>query len=101
MAAAVARKQAGLTSRSPAHCSSSRARDVKAHFCPVCFTAAIVANAPAIVAAAGGLAAAKVAMDSKDGKVQRCEKEQAARKASRPAVAHKDLPPITLSYEEF
>jgi hypothetical protein len=100
MAASLARKPAGLHTRSSTH-SSSSTRDVKAHFCPVCFTAAIVANAPAIAAAAGGLAAAKVAMGSKDAKPQRCVKEQAAGKATRPALPKKELPPTTLSYEEF
>uniref|UniRef100_A0A383WC33 Uncharacterized protein n=1 Tax=Tetradesmus obliquus TaxID=3088 RepID=A0A383WC33_TETOB len=99
MAAVLARKQAGLT-RSTTH-SSSGTRDVKAHFCPMCLTAAIVANAPAIAAAAGGLAAAKVAMDGKGPKAQQCVKEQAASKASHPVVAKKELPPITLSYEEW
>jgi hypothetical protein len=99
MAAALAGKQAGLA-RSTTH-SSSGTRDVKAHFCPVCFTAAIVANAPAIAAAAGGLAAAKVAMDSKGTQGQRCVKEQAASKASQPVVTKKELPPVTLSYEEW
>ncbi|WIA28795.1 hypothetical protein OEZ86_011325 [Tetradesmus obliquus] len=99
MAAVLARKQAGLT-RSTTH-SSSGTRDVKAHFCPMCLTAAIVANAPAIAAAAGGLAAAKVAMDGKGPKAQQCVKEQAASKSSHPVVAKKELPPITLSYEEW
>jgi hypothetical protein len=102
MAASLVRKPAGLNTRSSTH-SSSSTRDVKAHFCPVCFTAAIVANAPVIAAAAGGLAAAKVAMDGKDAKSQsqRCVKEQAAGKAVRPVLPKKELPPITLSYEEF
>jgi hypothetical protein len=99
MASLVARKQAGLP-KSTTH-SGSSTRDVRARFCPVCFTAALVANAPAIAAAAGGLAAAKVALDSKDSKGQRCVKEQAASQTSRPAVSKKELPPITLSYDEY
>jgi hypothetical protein len=67
----------------------------------VCFTAAIVANAPAMAAAAGGLAAAKAVMNSKDPKAQRCVKEQAAGKALHPVVFKQELPPVTLSYEEF
>lgn len=73
----------------------------------MCITAAIVANAPGIAAAVGGFAAAKVALDKRDkrtaGKAGFEGSRQAAadKPVSRMLVDRKELPPITVSYEEY
>lgn len=73
----------------------------------MCITAAIVANAPGIAAAVGGMAAAKVAIDKRDkrrvNKPSFWESQSAAsdRPVARVVVERKELPPITVSYDEF
>lgn len=75
--------------------------------CPMCITAAIVANAPGIAAAVGGLAAAKVAIDKRDqrrvDKTIRSHPQSAAgdRPVSRLVVERKEISPITVSYDDI
>lgn len=71
--------------------------------CPVCIAAAITANAPAIAAAAGGFAAARMALggNQEQRKAVKCQRLAAAEESTpssaplaRPVVGRRDLPPI-------
>jgi len=75
--------------------------------CPMCITAAVIANAPGIAAAVGGFAAAKVALDQggKRSPVMPDKRPVLEDKpVIRPVIARKELPkPIVsnMSYEEW
>eukprot|EP00775_Hariotina_reticulata_P012208 gene12208-12345_t len=77
--------------------------------CPMCVTAAIVANAPGIMAAVGGIAAAKVAVTQrthhKNPKACLPDTRPIATDTpvARVVVARKELPSITIthSFEEY
>jgi hypothetical protein len=77
--------------------------------CPMCVTAAIVANAPGLMAAVGGIAAAKVAVSQqahhKNPKAHLPDTRPVATDTpvARVVVARKELPPITIthSFEEY
>lgn len=71
----------------------------------MCITAAIVANAPGIAAAVGGIAAAKVALDKRDKRPVRPFIDTRATvedtPISRIVVDRVELPSVTVSCEEY
>lgn len=75
--------------------------------CPMCITAAVIANAPGIAAAVGGFAAAKVALDQngKRGPVMPDTRPMVQdNPVARPVIARKEVPKpfmSTMSYEEW
>lgn len=71
--------------------------------CPMCVTAAVIANAPGICAAVGGFAAAKVALNQKRGPVVPDSRPTVQDKPvlPRPVVARKDLAQPVMSSMSF
>lgn len=75
--------------------------------CPMCITAAVIANAPGICAAVGGFAAAKVAMDQTGKRAPVMPDKRPLiedKPVVRPVVERRDLVQpymSTMSYEEW
>lgn len=76
--------------------------------CPMCITAAVIANAPGIAAAVGGFAAAKVAINQTGGRRAPVMPDKRSliedKPVARPVVDRRDLvQPFmsTMSYEEW